>query len=256
MINDLLKVILVMSGKGGVGKSTVAVNLARAMARSGVATGLLDADVHGPSLSKLTGSEQSQVFSENGKLTPVRAEKNLSVLSTAHFLKDPDAPVIWRGPMKHGFLQQMAVDVDWSMVEVLIVDCPPGTGDELLSLTQVFHPVGAVVVSTPQSMALLDARKAIQFCVQTEVPVLGLIENMGTYLCPECGKTSPLFEGDGVEKASADFGLPVLAKIPFNPLVLRAGEGENTVFDNPKASEVSGTFIHLATRVLQDIKSN
>lgn len=255
MGQNVLKVILVMSGKGGVGKSTVAVNLARAMAQSGSATGLLDADLHGPSLSKLTGSELSQVYSENGKLFPVRAEENLWVLSTAHFLKDPDSPVIWRGPMKHGFLKQMSEEVDWSMTEVLVIDCPPGTGDELLSLTQVFHPAGAVVVSTPQNMALLDARKAIQFCIQTQVPVLGLIENMGTYVCPECGKESPLFEGNGIEKASADFGLPVLAKIAFNPLVLKAGEGHGSLFENPEASAISENFKTLATRVLQQIKN-
>ena len=217
--------IVVMSGKGGVGKSTVAVNLAYAFALEGYKTGLIDADVHGPSQAKLTNTQGLRVHSnDNQKLEPIQVLSHLSVLSIAHLLEHPDQPIIWRGPMKANFIHQMIEDTEWEGYDVLISDCPPGTGDEVLSVVQILKPDAAVIVSTPQELALLDVRKSISFAFDLNISNIVLIENMGVMLCPSCGAETHLFKGNALDKASADFDIPIISRLPFNQEILLSGE--------------------------------
>jgi Mrp family chromosome partitioning ATPase len=187
--NYIDKTILVMSGKGGVGKSMAAVNLAVWLAMQGSQTGLLDIDLHGPSVPKLLGMEEQKVFQIEGQMHPVLYRPNLKVMSIGFLLDDPNTPIIWRGPAKHSFLQQCIQNVWWDRLDFLIVDCPPGTGDEVLSVVQLLGKIdGAVVISTPQEVAVLDVRKCLSFCRQMDILVLGIIENMNGLVCPHCGK--------------------------------------------------------------------
>lgn len=218
--------IVVMSGKGGVGKSTVAVNLAYYFALEGFSVGLLDVDIHGPSVAKMTGIEGKRIGTdEDGKARPIEALSNFYVVSLANMLENPDDPVIWRGPAKMGVIKQLLSEITWPELDFLVVDCPPGTGDEPLSVIQLINDVtGTVIVSTPQDVALLDVRKSINFAKKLNLPILGLVENMSGFVCPHCGKISEIFKGRGVDKAAVDFNVDVLGKIPLDPDVTTAGD--------------------------------
>ncbi len=211
-------VIAVGSGKGGVGKSTTAVNLAVAMAAQGHKVGLLDADVHGPSVPKLLGLEGKPMLDGDNKLIPF--EKHGVRSMSVGFLVDERAPLIWRGPMVHGALKQLFQDVAWGDLDVMVVDMPPGTGDAALTLIQNANLSGAVVVSTPQDLALLDARKSIGLFQKANVPILGIVENMGAFICPHCGKPTEIFSQGGAEKEAFDLHIPFLGRIPLD-LALR-----------------------------------
>ena len=204
--------IAVGSGKGGVGKSTVAANLAIALARSGKKVGLIDADVYGPSQPTLLGSEQKPT-AEGEQLIPVEAH-DIKFLSLGH-LVSPGHALAWRGPMATGALAKL-VEADWGDSELLIVDLPPGTGDVQLSLIQRSRPAGAVIVSTPQDLSLIDARRAVDLFNKMSVPVLGLIENMATYTCPHCGDESHPFGTGGAETAAKEMGIPFLGRLPLS----------------------------------------
>ena len=227
------RIIAVGSGKGGVGKSTVAANLAVALARGGAKVGLVDADIYGPSLARLTGTEDAKPTAHEDKtLVPVTSEWGLPVLSMAH-LVSPDKALAWRGPMATSALGQL-VGADWGDAEILVVDLPPGTGDVQITMIQKFKPAGAVIVSTPQDLALIDARRAVALFEQVEVPVIGLVENMAGYLCPHCGEASDPFGAGGAEAAAREMGLPFLARIPLDATIrersdagtpVAAGEG-------------------------------
>ena len=210
--------IMVMSGKGGVGKSTIAVNLAYGLALAGKKVGLLDADLHGPSVAKMTGSEGARASGNaEGKILPVRLHDNFHVLSIAYLIESVDSALIWRGPLKMKALQDMIQNTEWGELDYLIIDCPPGTGDEPLSVVQLLGRVdGAVVVSSAQDVALLDVRKNLDFAKKLGVPVLGLIENMSWIACPHCGEKVELFGGDGIAKALMDYDVDLLAKLPFD----------------------------------------
>ncbi len=214
------KKIMVMSGKGGVGKSTVAANLAARLAERGHKVGLLDADIHGPSIPKMFGIEdQRPTVDENG-IVPISITENLSVMSVALLLEDRDAPVIWRGPAKMAAIKQFLEDVSWGKLDYLIVDLPPGTGDEPLSIAQLIEKMeGAVVVTTPQDVALVSVRKSIKFAEILKVPVIGIVENMSGIVCPHCDEMIDLFGKGGVEKASTDFNVPVLGELPMDPKI-------------------------------------
>ncbi|WMW22098.1 Mrp/NBP35 family ATP-binding protein [Methanolobus mangrovi] len=214
------KKIMVMSGKGGVGKSTVAANLAARLAERGHKVGLLDADIHGPSIPKMFGIEdQRPTVDENG-IVPISITENLSVMSVALLLEDRDAPVIWRGPAKMAAIKQFLEDVSWGKLDYLIVDLPPGTGDEPLSIAQLIEKMeGAVVVTTPQDVALVSVRKSIKFAEILKVPVIGIVENMSGIICPHCDEMIDLFGKGGVEKASTDFNVPVLGELPMDPKI-------------------------------------
>lgn len=217
--------ILVMSGKGGVGKSTVAVNLAAALAMEGKRVGLLDVDIHGPSIPTMLHLAEKRLTATHGKLTPVRAGGLIEVMSIGFLLRECDDSVIWRGPVKMGVIKQFLTEVDWGELDYLIIDSPPGTGDEPLSICQLIGDAdGAVVVTTPQEVSAADVRKSIDFCVKLNLPVLGIVENMSGFVCPNCGAVHDILGSGGGERLSEQTGVPFLGRIPIDPEVARSGD--------------------------------
>lgn len=216
------KKIVVLSGKGGVGKSTVAVNLATALMLAGRRVGLLDVDIHGPSIPTLLGLEGEGVQGDEAGLLPVELG-GMKVMSLGFLLKNPDDAVIWRGPMKMGVIKQFLKDVAWGDLDCLIIDSPPGTGDEPLSVCQLIGKLdGAVVVTTPQKVAAVDVRKSITFCKQLQVPVLGVVENMSGFACPKCGEVTSIFRSGGGKQMAEDMQVPFLGSIPIDPKIAEA----------------------------------
>ena len=228
--------ILVLSGKGGVGKSTVAAQLAMSLANADKTVGLLDVDIHGPSIPALLGIGKKSVVTRGEYIVPVPC-RGLKVMSIGFLLPDDTSPVIWRGPMKMNVIKQFLRDVDWGPLDYLIVDCPPGTGDEPLSVGQLIeNPTGAIIVTTPQELSLLDVRKSITFCKQLELPVLGVVENMSGFVCPHCGGTSDIFRQGGGERMAKEMGVPFLARIPIDPeLVIAEDEGKAFAQDHSES---------------------
>jgi Mrp family chromosome partitioning ATPase len=219
--------VLVLSGKGGVGKSSIAVNLAVSLAASGKKTGIFDADLHGPSVPTMFGVEGRPLQVKNEKILPVEKE-GVKILSVGFLLQNQNQALIWRGPMKTGVIRQFFTDAEWGDLDYLIVDLPPGTGDEPLSICQLFHsPDGAIIVTTPQTIAAVDVRKSITFCNKLNVRVLGVIENMSGFICPHCGKESEIFHrGVGGELIAEEMGVPFLGRIPIDPLIgIKSDEG-------------------------------
>ncbi len=236
--NTLEKVkhkILVMSGKGGVGKSSVAVNIAVALASKGLKVGLMDVDIHGPSIPGLMGLSGIRPESDEDKnILPVKFNDKLSAISMEAFLPNKDDAVIWRGPMKITVIKQFLGDVKWGELDYLVVDSPPGTGDEPLSVAQEMPGIKAVVVTTPQEISLADVRKSINFCKNVSMPVLGIIENMSGYICADCGHEEDLFGKGGGERTAKEMGVPFLGSIPFDPLMVKDGDrGKVFVKENP-----------------------
>jgi ATP-binding protein involved in chromosome partitioning len=222
---DVKHVVLVLSGKGGVGKSTVSVNLAFALANHGKNVGLLDLDFHGPNIPKMLGIEDQRPAVLAKFIEPVHVTGNLAVMSMAFLLPDTSTPVVWRGPMKMGAIQQFLAEVNWGTLDYLVVDLPPGTGDEALTIAQLAPNVkGAVIVTTPQDVAVMDAIKAAKFIEKLELPVIGVIENMSGMICPHCGETIDLFSRGGGKKAAVDLGVPYLGAIPLDPEMVKAGD--------------------------------
>ena len=224
-LDQVRSVIVVLSGKGGVGKSTVAANLAAGLAMEGLRTGLLDVDVHGPSiprLLKLTGFKPG--MSARGML-PVEWHWNLGVMSIGLLLPSRDDAVIWRGPAKAGVIAQLAEQVDWGARDVLVVDCPPGTGDEPLSVLQIFGPKAlGLIVTSPQDVAVDDVRRSITFCRQLSTPIVGIVENLSGFACPSCGAVHEIFSSGGGERLAQEAGVPFLGRIPIDPEVARSGD--------------------------------
>jgi len=216
--------VMVLSGKGGVGKSTVAVHIARALAEAGRRVGLLDVDVHGPSVPRLLGLEGQGVEVRDETLLPVRVG-GLKVISIGFMLPQRDAAVIWRGPMKMNVIRQFLSDVAWGDLYYLIIGSPLGTGDEPLSVAQLVEGAdGAVLVTTPQELALADVRKSVNFCRQLGLPVLGVVENMSGFACPRCGEVTDLFGTGGGERMAHEMGVPFLGRVPLDPKVVEAGD--------------------------------
>ncbi len=216
--------IVVLSGKGGVGKSTVAVNLATALALNGLRVGLLDVDIHGPSVPTMLGLEGASLKGNPGELFPVEFG-GLKVMSLGFLLQNPDDAVLWRGPMKMGVIKQFLTDVNWGDLDYLIVDAPPGTGDEPLSLCQLIQPLdGAVIVTTPQKVAAVDVRKSISFCRRLEVPVLGIVENMSGFVCPKCGELTQILPEGGGRQIATDMNVTFLGAIPMDPGIAQSGD--------------------------------
>jgi len=214
--------IVVLSGKGGVGKSTVAVNLATALRLAGMRVGLLDIDLHGPSVPTMLGLEDEHPLGGSDGIKPIDKD-GMKVISIGFLLPNKDDPVIWRGPRKMGAIKQFLSDVSWGDLDYLIVDAPPGTGDEQISLCQLVDGLeGAIVVTTPQKVATADVRKSINFCRELKLPVLGVIENMSGFVCPKCGELTDLFCAGGGTKTAEDMKVPFLGKIPLDPQVAQA----------------------------------
>ncbi len=218
--------ILVMSGKGGVGKSTVAVNLALGLANRGHKVGLMDVDLHGPDVCRMLNLTGNLEPPKNPAdlVPPLVYSDNVKVVSLEYMMKDRDEAIIWRGPLKIQAIRQFVADMDWGELDYLIVDAPPGTGDEPLSVAQTIPGVQAVVVTTPQSVALADVRKSINFCKTLEMPIAGVIENMSGFICPHCEETVDIFSSGGGEQTARDFDLPFLGRVPMDPRVVVAGD--------------------------------
>jgi ATP-binding protein involved in chromosome partitioning len=243
--NRIKHKILVLSGKGGVGKSSIAVNLAVWLAKRGNQVGLLDVDIHGPSVPKLLHLEGTRLQAVDGKIEPLAYGNRLKVMSIGLMLNDPTDAVIWRGPMKHNVIQQFVEGVAWGDLDYLVVDCPPGTGDEALSAVQVLGSVdGALVVTTPQDLAVVDVQKCLTFCRQLNLPVLGVIENMSGFVCPHCGHRTDVFAGFGGQKMAEDFGVPFLGSIPLDPALGRACDAGRPFIDFDKDSPTAQALVH------------
>jgi len=240
--------IVVLSGKGGVGKSTVAANLAASLASRGRKVGLLDIDIHGPSIPQILGvrtspAELAHSDGEPSLFKPVSASPNLSVMSIGFLLENRDAAVIWRGPMKYKMIKQFLKDVAWGDLDFLVVDSPPGTGDEPLSVVQLLeNATGAVIVTTPQDLAISDVRRCVAFCRQLNLPVLGVIENMSGFACPQCGTRADIFKKGGGQAMAEELDIPFLAGIPIDPRLVEAGDSGISYLERFSDTETARAF--------------
>jgi ATP-binding protein involved in chromosome partitioning len=242
--------ILVFSGKGGVGKSTVSANLALALAQQGKSVGALDVDIHGPNLAKMLGVEDKKMDISAEGIRAVQVNENLKLVSMSFLLQDQNTPVIWRGPMKMKVIRQFLADVDWGDLDWLIIDSPPGTGDEPLSVAQLIPATGAIIVTTPQEVSVLDSRKAVGFAMKLNLKVLGIIENMSGLVCPHCGRRIDLFKVGGGERAAAEMGVPFLGRIPIDPQIVVSGDEGKPFADIRKDSEASRAFGKIVAKIL------
>lgn len=234
-LSKIGSIIMVMSGKGGVGKSTVAANLAVALSTMGKGVGLVDVDIHGPNIPKMMGLEGKNLLGDDTGIIPIDGPGGVKVISLAFLLEDPDSAVIWRGPLKIKAIKQFLGDVHWNELDYLIIDLPPGTGDEPLTIAQLLpNKAKAIVVTTPQDVALLDSRKAVNFAKKMELDVMGIVENMSILICPHCGGEIELFKVGGGEKAAKELKVPFLGRIPLEPDVVVSGdEGKPIVIKSP-----------------------
>lgn len=241
-------VIAIASGKGGVGKSTVAVNLAVALAQLGQKVGLLDADIYGPSVPRLVGQRHVKPVQTDGRIIPIQAH-GLSVISIG-FMVEEERPMIWRGPMVQTAIVQLLRDVDWSGHDILVIDMPPGTGDAQLTLAQKVDVSGAVIVSTPQDIALLDARKGLEMFRKTDVPILGIVENMSFFCCPNCGHRSDIFGHGGAQAEAEKCGVPFLGAVPLDAKIrVLSDEGTPIVAAKPEG-DIAKIYKQIAMQVL------
>ena len=255
-IKQIKHQILVLSGKGGVGKSTVAVNLAISLSLEGKKVGLLDIDIHGPSIPKVLNLEGASLQADGETLLPVEVSENLKVMSIGFLLPNNDDAVIWRGPRKYHMIKQFLKDVNWGKLDFLIIDSPPGTGDEPLSIVQLLENAdGAVIVTTPQEVALSDVRKGISFCRNLNLPVIGVLENMSGFVCPKCGEITNIFKSGGGEKMAKQMNVPFLGRIPIDPQIVRACDSGQPYVQHYSSSQAAQAFKKLCCRYL-NLKKN
>lgn len=242
--------IMVLSGKGGVGKSTVAANLAVSLSQSGRSVGLLDIDIHGPSIPTMLGLAGVSPTSNGDTLQPVYLG-TLGVMSIGFLIKSENDAVIWRGPMKIKAIKQLLGDVEWGDLDYLIIDSPPGTGDEPLSICQlVEHPDGAIIVTTPQQVATIDVRKSLTFCRTLELPILGIVENMSGFSCPRCGEVVEIFPPGGGQEIAADFNVPFLGALPIDPAISMACDSGTPFMQRYAQTETAGKLRNIIAPVL------
>ena len=239
---------LVISGKGGVGKTSVTVNLASTLASQGFKVGILDADIHGPNIPKMLGVEDRKPLAgEGNSILPIAIKDNLRVMSIAFFLNNTKDAIVWRGPMKHNMLKQFLGEVSWGELDYLIIDLPPGTGDEALSIAHLMKDVdAAVIVTTPQEVALLDSRKSISFCREIKIPIIGVVENMSGLICPHCKEEIDLFKTGGGEKIAAEMKIPFLGRIPLDPEMVICSDEGSAFVDNHPDSIAAKAFLKIA----------
>ena len=242
--------IIILSGKGGVGKSTIAANLSLVLSKKGYKVGLLDSDIHGPSIPKILGVENMKPQLTEQGINPVVISPNLKVMSIGFLLFQDDDPIIWRGPLKMGAIKQFLGEFNWNELDYLIIDLPPGTGDEPLSIAQLIpNSDGAVIVTTPQDVALLSVRKSINFVKKMGMSIIGIIENMSGFTCPHCNTSVDVFKSGGGLKASKDYMVPFLGKIPLDPQIVESGDsGKTFMIKNPK-SNTSKAFQSIAENI-------
>lgn len=241
--------IIVMSGKGGVGKTSTSVNLAIALANAGHRVGIMDVDLHGPDVPRMLGLEGMPELNSNNRLDPMKFSQNLSAISIESFTPGKDDAIIWRGPLKFAAIRQFIADVDWGELDFLVIDSPPGTGDEPLTVAQIIGDARAVIVTTPQEVALADVRKSINFCRTVKMEIFGLIENMSGLSCPHCGEMIDLFGSGGGERTAREAGIRFLGSIPFDPRVVACGDSGACYQEMHAASAVSKAFISVAEAV-------
>ena len=245
--------IFVMSGKGGVGKSSIAANLATGLADKGFKTGLMDVDLHGPSIATIMGLDGMLGISPNRKLLPYKYSDNLGVVSMQSLMQDADQAVIWRGPAKAGMIQQLVGQVEWGNLDFLIIDAPPGTGDEPLTVVQTIRDAKAVVVTTPQEVALSDVSKSINCCDTVKLPVVGLIENMGPFKCPGCDHVIALFKSGGGAKTAEAMNIPFLGTLPFSPAVVIASDEGTPIITKDRANDFSVALDNIIGNIVKSV---
>ena len=254
LLAGVKNIIAVASGKGGVGKSTVAVNLAMVLAETGASVGLLDADIYGPSLPLMIGiCERPTADPRTGLLTPL--EKHGLRLMSMGFISDAKTAVIWRGPMVHKMITTFMGQVDWGTLDYLVMDLPPGTGDAQLTITQTAPLTGAVIVTTPQDVSLIDARKGLLMFQQVNVPVLGIVENMSYFVCDECGKRHEIFRHGGGRRASEELGIPFLGEVPLDPRVTLGGDQGAPVVTSAPDSPASQALREVARNLIVQLEA-
>ena len=237
---------IVMSGKGGVGKTSTAVNLSIALARKGFQVGIMDVDLHGPDVPRMLGLEGMPDLNSNRKLTPLRYSDRLGVISMESFLPQRDDAIIWRGPLKFSAIRQFIADVEWGDLDFLVIDAPPGTGDEPLTVAQQIPDAQAIIVTTPQEVALADVRKSISFCRTVKLEIFGLVENMSGLACPHCGEKIDLFGSGGGERTAMDMGIRFLGRIPIDPKMVACGDSGRSFQESYADSPVTHAFSEIA----------
>ncbi len=245
--------IFVLSGKGGVGKSSISANLAASLSKKGYKTGLMDVDVHGPSIAQMLGLTELLDISENKLLMPKQINGNLKVVSVQALMQDKDQAIIWRGPAKSGMIRQFVSSVDWGELDFLIIDAPPGTGDEPLTVVQTIPEALGIIVTTPQEVALADIRKSISFCKTVHLKTLGIVENMAGFKCPHCNEPIDLFSSGGGEKTAKAQGLTFLGSIPFDTDVVISGDSGVPIMLQDKETRFSKGFDKIVENIIKQL---
>ncbi len=240
---------LIMSGKGGVGKTSVTVNIAFALANLGYKVGIMDVDIHGPDIPRMLGLDGMLGLNNDKQLVPIKYSENITAVSIESLSQKKDDAIIWRGPIKHSVIRQFIGDVMWGDLDYLLIDAPPGTGDEPLSVAQTITGAKAVIVTTPQEVSLADVRKSINFCKVVKMDIFGLVENMSGYKCSHCGEVMDLFGTGGGEKTAKDAEIPFLGKIPFDPDMVSCGDEGVSYQEKNADSEVTKAFITIAEKM-------
>lgn len=252
MIDHIKQLIAVASGKGGVGKSTVAVNLAITLANRGHKVSIFDSDIYGPSLPIMLGLRNTRPEIEQERIQPLR-KYGLDVLSIGNLIEEASA-TIWRGPIVHQVIEQMLRDTDWPGGDFMVLDMPPGTGDAQLTISQLCEVAGAVIVSTPQDVALLDAIKGVAMFQKVDIPIIGLIENMSSFICPNCSHETPIFSKGSAEKASGQYNVPFLGRIPIELAIREGGDNGIPVATQDGDSPSAHAFDEVTTRMLEELE--
>lgn len=241
--------LIVMSGKGGVGKTSTSVNLAMALAGKGFQVGIMDVDLHGPDVPRMLGLKGMLELSGNKKLEPMRRMENLKVISIESLTMSKDDAIIWRGPIKYSAIKQFIGEVEWGDLDFLIIDSPPGTGDEPLTVAQTIQDAKAIIVTTPQEVSLADVRKSISFCKTVKMEIFGMIENMSGFVCPHCGEKVDIFGSGGGERTAAAASIPFLGRIPMDPKVVTCGDDGCSILEKYADSEAAKAISSIADRV-------
>ncbi|MCP4694105.1 MAG: Mrp/NBP35 family ATP-binding protein [Desulfobacterales bacterium] len=240
---------VVMSGKGGVGKTSTSVNLSIALAKKGFKVGIMDVDLHGPDVPRMLGLSGMLDLNKERKLEPMRYSDNLAAVSIESLMTSKDDAIIWRGPVKYSAIQQFIGDVSWGQLDFLLIDSPPGTGDEPLTVAQTINDARALIVTTPQEVSLADVRKSISFCQTVKMDIFGLIENMSGFTCPHCNETIDMYGTGGGEKTANDAGVQFLGKVPFDPRIVKCGDSGTSMLEKHADSEVTKAFDVIAERM-------
>ena len=241
--------LIIMSGKGGVGKTSTSANLAIALAHLGYQVGLMDVDLHGPDIPRVLGLMGMMGLSQNHKLDPMRFNGNLKVVSIESLTASKDDAIIWRGPVKYSAIRQFIADVEWGELDFLLIDAPPGTGDEPLTVAQTIPDAKAVIVTTPQEVSLADVRKSISFCRTVKMDIFGMVENMSGYICPHCGEEVALFGSGGGEKTAQEAAVTFLGRVPFDPNVVSCGDNGKSYQETYPDSPVTQAYEAIARKI-------